>query len=70
MTSELLESAEEAAKEQNSCSKQLVTPVATCTSNSNDYTPNGMSTAPPPSVLPQTKPLNKARETYLRIKVY
>ncbi|KAL5107706.1 Condensin complex subunit 3 [Taenia crassiceps] len=72
MTSELLESAEEAAKKQT-YSVQPITSAAVGTNNNQGDTPSralsdGKSPAQP-SHQPQTKPLNKTRETYLRIKV-
>lgn len=71
MTSELLESAEEASKKQTS-SVQTVTPAAAGTNNNHGDMPSrplsdGKSPVEP-SHQPQAKPLNKARETYLRIK--
>ncbi|KAH9280698.1 Condensin complex subunit 3 [Echinococcus granulosus] len=72
MTSELLESAEEAAKQQNLSVQTTVLTAVGTSGNHGDVSSRALSdgrSPAEPSHQPQAKPLNKARETYLRIKV-
>ncbi|VDK31728.1 unnamed protein product [Taenia asiatica] len=71
MTSELLESAEEAAKKLTSGVQPVISAAAGTNDNHGDMssrTPSAGKSPAEPSHQPQAKPLNRARETYLRIK--
>eukprot|EP00108_Taenia_solium_P003453 TsM_000577100 transcript=TsM_000577100 gene=TsM_000577100 len=71
MTSELLESAEEAAKKLTSGVQPVISAAAGTNNNHGDmssWAPSAGKSPAEPSHQPQAKPLNRARETYLRIK--